>query len=36
MSAGQFIEAPELSSHPVIRHAFFTRVGGVSEGSTPP
>lgn len=32
MSAGQFIQAPELSSHPVIRHAFFTRVGGVSEG----
>lgn len=32
MSAGQFIEAPELSSHPTIRHAFFTREGGVSEG----
>ncbi len=32
MSAGQFIEAPELSSHPAIRHAFFTRVGGVSDG----
>ncbi|KMO39747.1 polyphenol oxidase [Methylobacterium variabile] len=27
-----FIEAPELSSHPGIRHAFFTRRGGVSEG----
>lgn len=32
MSAGQFIEAPELSSHAGIRHAFFTREGGVSEG----
>lgn len=32
MSAGQFIEAPELSSHPAIRHAFFTRIGGVSDG----
>lgn len=27
-----FIEAPELSSHSTIRHAFFTRQGGVSEG----
>jgi YfiH family protein len=27
-----FIEAPELSSHSEIRHAFFTRQGGVSEG----
>jgi len=27
-----FIEAPELSSHASIRHAFFTRQGGVSEG----
>ena len=26
------IEAPELSSFPRIRHAFFTREGGVSEG----
>lgn len=26
------IEAPELSSFPNIRHAFFTRQGGVSEG----
>ncbi|MCJ2086374.1 peptidoglycan editing factor PgeF [Methylobacterium sp. E-005] len=26
------IEAPELSSYPHIRHAFFTRLGGVSEG----
>lgn len=27
-----FIEAPELASYPNIRHAFFTRQGGVSEG----
>lgn len=27
-----FVEAPELSSHSYIRHAFFTREGGVSEG----
>jgi YfiH family protein len=27
-----FIEAPELASFPLIRHAFFTRRGGVSEG----
>ncbi|RUP18350.1 peptidoglycan editing factor PgeF [Methylobacterium sp.] len=27
-----FIEAPELSAHAGMRHAFFTRVGGVSEG----
>lgn len=26
------IEAPELSSYPSIRHGFFTRQGGVSEG----
>jgi YfiH family protein len=26
------IEAPELSSHPAIRHAFFTRRGGMSAG----
>ena len=27
-----FIEAPELSSHSAVRHAFFTRQGGVSQG----
>ncbi|WP_336490287.1 peptidoglycan editing factor PgeF [Methylobacterium nigriterrae] len=27
-----FLEAPELSSHSYVRHAFFTRQGGVSEG----
>ncbi len=27
-----FIEAPALASHSRIRHAFFTRQGGVSEG----
>jgi YfiH family protein len=27
-----FIEAPELASFPNLRHAFFTRQGGVSEG----
>ena len=27
-----FIEAPELSSHSALRHAFFTRQGGVSDG----
>lgn len=27
-----FIEAPELSAHSYVRHAFFTRRGGVSEG----
>lgn len=27
-----FIEAPELAAQPGIRHAFFTREGGVSEG----
>lgn len=27
-----FIEAPTLSALPKIRHAFFTRQGGVSEG----
>lgn len=32
MTAGMFIEAPELSAHAGVRHAFFTRVGGVSEG----
>lgn len=26
------IEAPELSSFPNVRHAFFTRQGGVSDG----
>ena len=26
------IEAPELSAHAALRHAFFTRQGGVSEG----
>jgi YfiH family protein len=26
------IEAPELASHSGVRHAFFTRLGGVSEG----
>ncbi|EIZ85306.1 hypothetical protein WYO_1671 [Methylobacterium sp. GXF4] len=32
MTTGMYIEAPELSSHARVRHAFFTRVGGVSEG----
>ncbi|HEX8165404.1 MAG TPA: peptidoglycan editing factor PgeF [Beijerinckiaceae bacterium] len=32
MTPGPFIEAPELSSHAGVRHAFFTRQGGVSEG----
>lgn len=27
-----FIEAPELSAHASLRHAFFTRQGGVSDG----
>lgn len=27
-----FLEAPALSAHPSVRHAFFTREGGVSEG----
>ncbi|AWN44217.1 peptidoglycan editing factor PgeF [Methylobacterium durans] len=27
-----FLEAPELKPFPTIRHAFFTREGGVSEG----
>ncbi|HEY8565165.1 MAG TPA: peptidoglycan editing factor PgeF [Beijerinckiaceae bacterium] len=27
-----FIEAPELAAYPTLRHAFFTRQGGVSEG----
>ncbi|MDR7040395.1 YfiH family protein [Methylobacterium sp. BE186] len=27
-----FLEAPELRPFPAIRHAFFTREGGVSEG----
>jgi YfiH family protein len=27
-----FIEAPELASYPNLKHAFFTRIGGVSEG----
>ena len=26
------IEAPQLNAHPRVRHAFFTRRGGVSEG----
>ena len=32
MTAGLLIEAPELSACAGIRHAFFTRRGGVSEG----
>ncbi len=32
MTAGMLIEAPELASHSGVRHAFFTRLGGVSEG----
>ena len=32
VTAGRHIEAPQLASHPGIRHAFFTRAGGVSEG----
>jgi YfiH family protein len=32
VTAGLLIEAPELSSHSGVRHAFFTRCGGVSEG----
>jgi polyphenol oxidase len=32
VTAGMMIEAPELSSHAGLRHAFFTRVGGVSDG----
>ncbi|MGO4571345.1 peptidoglycan editing factor PgeF [Microvirga sp. 2TAF3] len=27
-----YIEAPELAAYPNLRHAFFTREGGVSEG----
>ncbi|WP_210485091.1 peptidoglycan editing factor PgeF [Microvirga antarctica] len=27
-----FIEAPELASYPDLKHGFFTRIGGVSEG----
>src|SRR5215212_5887525 len=27
-----FIEAPQLAAYPNIRHAFFTRLGGVSQG----
>lgn len=27
-----FIEAPELATYPNLRHAFFTREGGVSKG----
>ena len=27
-----YIEAPELASYPNLKHAFFTREGGVSEG----
>ena len=30
-----YIEAPELAARSGLRHAFFTRRGGVSEGSTP-
>jgi hypothetical protein len=30
--AGMLIEAPALQAQPGIRHAFFTRRGGVSEG----
>lgn len=33
MTAGLLIEAPELSACAGIRHAFFTRRGGVSEGN---
>ena len=32
MTAGLSIEASELSSHAGVRHAFFTRQGGVSDG----
>jgi hypothetical protein len=32
MTLGQFIEAPQLGAHARLRHAFFTRQGGVSEG----
>ena len=32
MTSGPFIEAPQLSAHPHVHHAFFTRQGGVSEG----
>ena len=32
VTSGMLIEAPQLSAHPNIRHAFFTREGGVSEG----
>ena len=27
-----YFEAPELASYPDIKHGFFTRVGGVSQG----
>jgi YfiH family protein len=27
-----YVEAPELAAYPSVRHAFFTREGGVSEG----
>ncbi|MCB8821581.1 peptidoglycan editing factor PgeF [Microvirga rosea] len=27
-----FVEAPELATYPNLKHAFFTREGGVSEG----
>ena len=29
---GMTLQADKLGSCPAIRHAFFTRVGGVSEG----
>lgn len=32
VTAGMSIEAPQLSAHPNIRHAFFTRLGGASDG----
>ncbi len=32
MGPGPSIEAPELSAQAGIRHAFFTRAGGISEG----
>lgn len=31
VTSGMLIEAPQLSAHPNLRHAFFTRQGGVSE-----
>lgn len=32
VTSGMSIEAPQLSAHPNVRHAFFTRQGGVSDG----